>query len=458
LEVFMRTFRRLSFVALALAMPAALFVACSDSTSSEDGGTEEDASSGRDARADTGVRDSAADSSRPDTSVPADANTPDTSVSDAGADASDAARDASDAGRDASDGSVGDGGDGGDATIDAGPGASFMVLRVGDGVAALSAAAAPVFLEERRSGDGAIARTINLPIAVNGANQPITIAGNSTTEGALTISGNGQYVSLAGYGAIPGTAAVNGTASAATNRVVARVDKNAVIDTTTRLDAAFTAVSVRSAVTDDGNTYWVSGENAAGDLGGVYYLPLGTTGGTQILAAPQNMRVLGIFGGQLYGNTQSGAGGNTLRLFSIGMNLPVTAGQTGTNLAGITAANTTPNGFVILDLDAAVAGLDTMYVADTRSIAGAGAGGVQKWTYNGATWALAATFKNGLTGSPINVAATKVGAVVHIVATTLDNPAKVVRFIDDGGANPLGVTLATAGTNTQFRGIAVSPL
>ncbi len=444
---------RLAFIALAVALPAALFVACSDSTDGEDSGVEEDASSARDARVDTGAKDSATrDANTPDTSVP-DANTPETSTTDAGdggVDAGDGGVDASDGGVDASDGGV-------DSSVDAGPGVKFMVVRVGAGATALSAASAPVFLEERSSSDGAIARTIPLPTAVDGANQPFALAGNSTTEGALTLSGNGQFVTLAGYAAIPGVADVNATASTATNRLVARVSKLAAIDTTTRIDAAFTGVSVRAAATDDGTTFWVSGENAAGALGGVYYLPLATTGGLQILAAPQNMRAVAIFGGQLYGDTQSGAGGTTLRLFSIGTNLPVTAGQTGTNLPGITNANTTPNGFMMLDLSAAVAGPDTLYVADTRSIAGTGAGGVQKWTSNGATWTLAATFKTGLTASPINVAAAKVGAAVHVVCTTLDNPAKLVRFVDDGGTNPTGVTLATAGTNTQFRGVAVAP-
>ena len=113
------------------------------------------------------------------------------------------------------------------------------------------------------------------------------------------------------------------------------------------------------------------------------------------------------------------------------------------------------NGFVVLDLNAAVAGLDTMYVADTRSLAAQG--GVQKWTFDGANWSLAATFKTGLTGAPIQVAAAKVGSFTHVVATTLDNPAKLVRFVDDGGVNPTAVTLATAAANTQFRGVAVPP-
>lgn len=437
----MRTLLRVSIAASALLFPSALFVACGDSgTGEEDAGTETDATIQRvdAASKDAGRDTSVPDSSRPDSSRP-DSSTPD--ASDGG-------------GTDASDGGGTDASDGGGG--DAGAGATFMVVRIGTGGAAvLSAAAAPVFVEERQSSDGAVVRTIPLPVAVAGANQPFTLAGNSSTEGMLLTSANGQYVTLAGYGAIPDTAAVNGTDAAATNRVVARIDKNAAIDTSTRLDAAFSMVSVRAAATNDGTSYWVSGENGANTSGGVYYIANGTQGGTQILAAPQNMRGLGIFGGQLYGDTQSGAAGNMLRLFTIGMGLPTAAGQTGTNLPGITSTNTSPNGFVVLDLNAAVAGIDTMYVADTRSLAAQG--GVQKWTFDGATWTLATTFKTGLTGAPIHVAAAKVGSATHVVATTLDNPAKLVRFVDDGGANPTAVTLATAAANTQFRGVAVPP-
>jgi len=437
----MRTLLRLSIAASALLFPSALFVACGDSS-----GGEDDASVDTDAtiqRVDAASKDAGRDTSTPDASRP-DSSRPDSAVPDA----------SDGGGTDASDGGGADASDGGGG--DAGAGATFMVVRIGTGGAAvLSAAAAPVFVEERQSSDGAVVRTIPLPVAAAGANQPFTLAGNSSTEGMLVTSGNGQYVTLAGYGATPDTAAVNATDSSATNRVVARIDKNATIDTSTRLDAAFSMVSVRAAATNDGTSYWVTGENGANTSGGVYYIANGTQGGAQILAAPQNMRGLGIFGGQLYGDSQSGAAGNMLRLFTIGMGLPTAAGQTGTNLPGITNVNTSPNGFVVLDLNAAVAGLDTMYVADTRSLAAQG--GVQKWTFDGVNWTLAATFKTGLTGAPIQVAAAKVGSFTHVVATTLDNPAKLVRFVDDGGVNPTAVTLATAAANTQFRGVAVPP-
>lgn len=435
----MRSMHRLVLTGLVLAAPAALLFACGDSAETGDAGADGGgADAGRvdvraDAvgRADTGAQDSDVDTGRADAG--------DSGLSGDGGDA----------------GASTDGGgpDGGDA----GPAVSFMVVRVGAGgdAGALGAAAAPVFLEERRSSDGFLARTIPLPVAASGNNQPVTLAGNSQTEGALTRSANGSYVVLAGYAAVPGTASINGTQSGTVNRVVARIDKNGVVDSSTRLDAAFSTVSVRGAATDTGASFWVSGENGAMSTGGVYHVSLGTQGGTQILAAPQNMRTVGVFGGQLFGSTQSTAGGNTLRLFAIGTGLPTMAGQTGTNLPGITTMTTAPHGFVLLDLNNQVAGVDTLYVADTSSLMTGG--GIQKWTFNGTTWTLMTTFKTGLTAAPVAVTAAQVGTTVHVLCTTLDSPAKVVLFVDDGSMNPTGTTLTTAQPNTVFRGIALSP-
>jgi hypothetical protein len=115
-----------------------------------------------------------------------------------------------------------------------------------------------------------------------------------------------------------------------------------------------------------------------------------------------------------------------------------------------------PNGFVLLDLNNQVAGVDTVYVADTRAINSGG--GVQKWTYDGMTWTLKATFAQGLASAPYFVAADKVGADVVVVATTQETPNRVVRYIDDGqNLMPTGFALSTAQPNTNFRGIALSP-
>ena len=68
-----------------------------------------------------------------------------------------------------------------------------------------------------------------------------------------------------------------------------------------------------------------------------------------------------IFGGQLYGS--SGSGGFT-NVFTIGSGLPVTVNQTATPLPGLPTTGASPYGFVLFDLDAAVAGNDTLYLAD----------------------------------------------------------------------------------------------
>jgi hypothetical protein len=388
---------------------------------------------------------------------------------DARASAETGGRDATAApGSDAGDGSASPLNDAGSAVIDAGTdgttsapsnAGSFMVVRVGAvGGAALSAAAAPVFIEQRRIGDGVVEKTLAMPIAAAGAQNAFTLRGTSTTEGALSLSGNGAYVALAGYAAAPGTADVAATPAASTARVVARVSSAGTIDTSTVLAAAFDGKSVRAATSADGTAFWVSGENGANATGGIYYVAQGATAGTQLLDAPQNLRVVSLFGGQLYASTQSGAGGNTLRLFSVGTGLPTTAGQAGAQLPGLTDATTTPHGFALLDLDPAVAGVDTMYVADTRALASGG--GIQKWKLAaGGAWTLAATFKSGLTDAPVNVAAKRLGTSVAVLCVTLDNPAKIVRFLDDGvNVSPSGTTLAVGtATFVQYRGVALAP-
>ena len=68
-----------------------------------------------------------------------------------------------------------------------------------------------------------------------------------------------------------------------------------------------------------------------------------------MLAAPANVRWLGIFGGQLYGS--SGSSGFT-NVFTIGTGLPVTVNQTATPLPGLPTSGASPYGFVLFDLDA----------------------------------------------------------------------------------------------------------
>jgi hypothetical protein len=197
--------------------------------------------------------------------------------------------------------------------------------------------------------------------------------------------------------------------------------------------------------------FWTTG---AATSGGMWTIAHGTTGGTNVYNTITNLRQPGVFGGQLYMSTQAGT---TRGIYSIGNGLPTTAGQTGTVLTGLGSASATPNGFVLLDLNNQVPGLDTAYIANDATVANGG--GVEKWTKSGTTWSLQTTFKDGLPAQGINyVTAAQVGQSVVIVATSNETVSRVVRYIDDGNnMNPMITVLATEQPSTRFRGVAVSP-
>jgi hypothetical protein len=277
----------------------------------------------------------------------------------------------------------------------------LLLLRDGDGSAALSSAATAVFLEERNPLDGTLVQSpIPLPTTVNGSNARLTLSGIATTEGALALSANGQYITLAGYDAVLGTYGVASTTSSAVNRIVARIDMSGNVDTSTRINNLISGNDVRSAVTDDGAEFWVGGAP-----NGVVYVNEGTTGGTSILASPASTRNVEIFGGQLYGS--SGQNG-FMNVFTVGTGLPTTS-TTETALPGMATTVASPYAYWF-------ANPSTLYVADDRppSIGG----GIQKWTLNNGTWTLLTTFNNGLPTGVRGLSGEATGNTVTLFATT----------------------------------------
>ncbi|APR79055.1 Xanthine/uracil/thiamine/ascorbate permease family protein [Minicystis rosea] len=332
---------------------------------------------------------------------------------------------------------------------------TFMVVRVGDGSAELSNASTATFLEERNLDGSLVAKANNplaLPTAVVGNNQPFAISGTATSEGGLSRSANGKYVTLAGYASAPGVASIKGKPSATVNRVVARVDASYAIDTSTRLDSAFNTDNVRGATSNDGSAFWVSG-TGAGNTGGVWHLALGATGGVQLVGQtgnlPNNVRQTHVFDGQLFGV----AGASPMfSVFTVGTGLPTTM-TTGSALPGMpTASGPSPFSFALFDRNAAVPGLDTCYVADDRGTTDGG--GVQKWTYDGTQWKLATTFNQGLNGDLRGLAGAVTGASVTLIVS---DPENVYALVDDGSASPAATKIATAPANTAFRGVALAP-
>src|SRR5262249_51215077 len=155
-----------------------------------------------------------------------------------------------------------------------------------------------------------------------------------------------------------------------------------------------------------------------------------TTNDTQVLAAPNNARFVHIFGGQLFGSASSGT---FVNVFTVGTGTPTTTGQTATPLPGMPTSGApapSPLSFVMFDRNPAVPGLDTLYVADDRALASGG--GIQKWTFDGSTWTLTNTLKQGITQGVRGLAGLVTGSNVTLIATTAAASANtVVVFVDD---------------------------
>jgi predicted extracellular nuclease len=318
-----------------------------------------------------------------------------------------------------------------------------VVLRVGDGTAVASGAAAPVFLDEY-SPAGALVQSVPLPTSTAGADRRLTTTASATSEGTLNRSADGRYLTLGGYDAAPGTAGVVSTTAAVTNRVVARVSADGVVDTSTALGDAYSSANIRGVTTDDGSRYWT-----AGSAGGVRFATHGAATSASITGtAPGNVRAVGIAGGQLYAGSASSPFAG---VSSVGTGLP-TAAATAT--LQIPSAATSPYGFVLLDRDAGVPGDDTAYVADDV----AATGGLFKyskaadgtWTARGSV----AGAVRGLTGSVLG------DGTARLYATNASGNA-LLTYQDtaafDAPIAATATTVAPAGAQTVFRGVAFAP-
>ena len=168
------------------------------------------------------------------------------------------------------------------------------------------------------------------------------------------------------------------------------------------------------------------------------------------------MRSVSIFNDQLYGDSNPAGFAN---VFTIGFATPTAANQTATPLPGMptTTPNASPQSYALFDLPGGPSAIDTAYVAD-RGDGAAGMPGVHKWTFNGTTWARVAVL-NVATGTPgyRGIAGYAIGSTVTLMASTFETPNRLVVFVDTGTGTPVGTPVATAVTNTQFRGVAVSP-
>lgn len=332
-------------------------------------------------------------------------------------------------------------------------GGNLVVYRVGDGSAALTNAAAHVFLDEFTP-TGTAVQSLALPTTASGDAAALTAAGLSRSEGLIATSGDGKFLAVTGYDAAPGTlgpAAGTATSSSLANtdatsvpRTVAIVDGDGTIDTSTTLTGATAPKIVRSAVTD-GKRVWVTGGN-----GGIQTTQIGSgTVSTVAGTADSNFTSLTVQGGQLW------AGGVLAdRLAAVGTGTPSGA-ATLTDLPGL-PSTLLSYGYALLDLTSASyagTGVDTLYIADASNRGGT----LDKYTFDGTTWKLVDYIDvPGISG----LVADRSGATVSLAVTT---PTQLLLVTDPSGASttafaPAAPTvLATAPANSEFRGVALAP-
>lgn len=319
----------------------------------------------------------------------------------------------------------------------------IAVYRVGSGSGALSSAATAVFIDEY-SASGTLVQSIAMPTLAGAGSFALTASGTATSEGLMTLSADGKSLVLTGYNAAVGTTAVASTTAASVTRVVGVVGANGNVNTTTGLGTSFSGNNVRSAVSTDGNQLWVSGP------AGVVSTTVGSTAAGTNLASTANLRQVEVFGGQLYASASSNS--VPARIGTVGTGLPTTGSQTISSLPGLSTSTGSPYAFFMADLNPNVAGLDTLYVADDTATTG----GLQKYSFDGTTWSakgsIVASNLRGLTGS------VDASGKVTLFGTS---PSTLYSFVDTtGSAGSLGgslTTLASATTNTAFRGVALAP-
>ncbi|MNJ97737.1 hypothetical protein D3C87_154900 [compost metagenome] len=311
-----------------------------------------------------------------------------------------------------------------------------------------------IFLDEYNFSDPdnpILVQSVPLPTAANGANKPITTVGWSAAESYMTRSADGRYLVVPGYNAVPGTNVWN-QPSATINRVVALVDYNRNINSTTALTNVFSGMNYRSATSYDGTDVWVSGAAASGaeNWNGPYYATTGSSTATNLGTGIQGSRDLKIFENQLYALVST-------RVYKVGEGLPKTTNQTYTAVTPATTGDL--YGFYLTDLGD---GNKVIYYMDSK----AGEQSVRKYSLVDGNW-----IANGLvTGipSPRGVEGRVENGVVKLyIVSATSNPANGdsrVYLVDDNSGHNETITgtpkllLDISGENKQFRSIAWAPV
>ena len=317
----------------------------------------------------------------------------------------------------------------------------------------------------------------------------------SSSEGNIQLSGDGQYLTIAGYSASAAAAGIQASTNTANGtsfpvgsayststvalaqstdtdvaRVAALIDANGNVNSSTAFNTLYNTNNPRAVYSANGSSVYTSGQGdkAASDQG-IFYAPTGlntktsTSTPSGIYNTKDTRFVTGSTGNLYYSLDKSGS---PTGVYQITGQPTGTAGSTlltaaNNGLTGSAKVNYSPEGFFF-------ANPTTLYVADTGvpKAGGTGNGGIQKWVLAGNTWTLAytltdlafvsptmaATATSGETGFAA-VTGQVVGGSVKLFAISYtagdDNPNGLYAITD-----ALGSTTATGATFTELESAA----
>jgi hypothetical protein len=308
---------------------------------------------------------------------------------------------------------------------------NLVVYRVGDGSAALGTTATAVFLDEYTP-SGSLVQSIPAPTT---GSAMMTAVGNAATEGIISRSQDGTSLVFGGYRKAAGGPNPSSDVPATTNRVAATLTLDGILTTTVGLTDP--TGTLRSVASVDGASQFYLGTSA-----NVRYVGTPGPAATSVVIDARNSREVLLSGNTLFAS--NGSTTITGKVQSYGT-LPTIA--TSASPIAVLATADAVNGFVLLDLDAGVAGDDTMYALSTVENL------LRKYTFNGTTWTASGSIA---ASGASNIAGVATGATAQLYLTTAST---ISGLTDTSGYNtPITgtlATIATAGTNTGFRGIGV---
>jgi hypothetical protein len=308
---------------------------------------------------------------------------------------------------------------------------NLVLVRSGDGSAALSGVATAVFIDEYTT-SGTLVQSFSLSTA--GA-PTFALTGNSTTEGVLSLSQDGSRFAFTGYKTTLGTA----SGFNSSNKILGTLTLGGVLDISTEVTDAGTNAT-RSATTVNGSSFYF----ATG--GAVRYVASAGSATTSTVIDARNSRQVLVRDNILYGSNGSTTVTNKLQAYGV---LPT--GVTTPTAVATLATTDAINGFSFLDLNAGVAGSDVVYALSTVENL------IRKYSFDGTNWVSNGSVAAG-TGAPQNLVAVNNGAAG--VDLYITNATGVAKLTDTSGYNAtingtVGANLFNAGTNTAFRGISM---